>query len=252
MKPPIRHLFGVPILPVSAFKCVEGRGTALRSIEHRFAWGLTWEFGYPCRERVPALPSWSWAGWSLPNWTKFRANQTGNWVEWGRFGYNLDISIELTCGEVVSLEEALALSAVTTEVNSISRFLIVNGWIVELELHYRPDVEPHFSSGTGGLWVKVRGIGGSLDIYKCLLTETAAVGSRWHQILQLESWYGLVVNYDDDQHAETWKTVLVLGKVGDHYERIGITHDIPCKGIFWIDGSNYHLYPVQRKRIRLG
>lgn len=150
---------------------------------------------------------------------------------------------------MVALEDAISTTRERSQLK-LSRFLHVDAWIVKLRFKYTiSDNAESKGNFDNKLFAQVEGHQG---LFRFQPTKQAEFGSSFFTSLQDRTWDGMILGFLDQPGAETWRKILVLERIGDYYERVGIVFDVDCKGFFWIDMGRYRPYPIKRCKIRLG
>ncbi|KFY64180.1 hypothetical protein V496_03416 [Pseudogymnoascus sp. VKM F-4515 (FW-2607)] len=214
----LRHHAGIPFLPPRPKVARLSRDNWTSSMG--FSYGLCWDLEKPSTKR-DGFPSWSWTGWEKPVVRWGLQN-----YEWDRIKVDNDIQVfvETRKGQLIDLEESYQQRNKPQPVESLSNIIQVTAWVSSLRILKK---------------VPWRGD----DVYemKIKLDDGGYVYWRFKpttcsQMLPERMAIGIHVAYksESDNHPEATATaLLVVGKVGATYERLGFG---------WVDQSHCDRY----------
>jgi hypothetical protein len=211
----LTHLWGVPVLHFPD-KDV--------TIEEGFVQGLCWRMT-PKAARRPTFPSWSWTGW--------RGNVLGYMRDYEigfKQPYEIDVAVELVDGSVLSLqayEELLAAPRSTTLAPTISPFLHLDAWAIQVRAQYR------VSNGYDDRWIVI--IAHDKEIYECsidwLTDNRQTSGAKFDERLNNKLFEGIIIgNVDsptqtaDTVHLAPLLIVVADASISGTSERVGLVN----------------------------
>jgi hypothetical protein len=206
----IYHCSGIPILPSMPEKAkpIERWTPAMG-----FFTGLFWNMSTRS-ERRAGFPSWSWTGWHGA-------------VRWGglddcswpsiKVDPNVQLSVETMDGRVLKWEDFQELKLKADKLPELSNIIRITAWTIQICIHKRDQLEDE-------------------DQYKArmYLEDSGSLDWRFKsfskvELLRGQVCTGIILGEDIDPFYNG-PAILVVSKVGDVMERIGIA---------WVDQLNY-------------
>ncbi|KAH6699022.1 heterokaryon incompatibility protein-domain-containing protein [Leptodontidium sp. MPI-SDFR-AT-0119] len=206
----IDHCSGVPILPPT-----RRRGQSIEgwTPTKGFFLGLFWDIkGRP--ERRNGFPSWSWTGWH--GHVKWEWTTVWTWSEMD-VDAGVQLSVELIDGKVLKWEEFQGIDAKSNTRLPLSNIIRLAAWTIDILILKRVQ-EKDKDEYKGRLRLVD---GGCLD---WRFTSTSRI-----EFLPGRLCKGIILGHDRSGFS-TGPAVLVIGKVNERMERIGLG---------WIDQLSY-------------
>ena len=206
----IYHCLGIPILPAitQIAKPIEGWTPSMG-----FFFGLFWDL-QERSERRNGFPSWSWTGWYGP--VKWEWADSMTWP-----GVTIDpgvqLSVELIDGQILKWETFQEINSKHNMLSHLSNIIYLAAWTVEISILER---EQQKDKDEYKAMLKLED-GGYLDWE---FKSTSRIEFRPGQVCK-----GIILGHDRSGFA-TGPSILVIGKVNDTMERIGLG---------WVDQWNY-------------
>jgi hypothetical protein len=206
----IYHCLGIPILPsmTQRDKPIEGWTPSMG-----FFFGLFWDL-QERSDRRNGFPSWSWTGWyGAVTWDWAH---TLKWKE-VKIDPGVQLNVELIDGQILKWEKFQEINSKRNMVSHLSNIIYLEAWTIEVHILKR---EKQKDKDEYKAMLKLED-GGHLD-WK--FNSTSKIEFLPGQVCK-----GIILGHDGSG-VTTGPAILVIGKVNETMERIGLG---------WVDQLNY-------------
>lgn len=198
----IYHCLGIPILPSIAqrAKPIEGWTPSMG-----FFFGLFWDL-QERSERRNGFPSWSWTGWYGP--VKWDWGYGETWPE-VKIDPGVQLSVELIDGQILKWENFQEINSKGNMLSHLSNIIYLAAWTVEIPILKR---EQQTDKDEYRAMLKL--VDGGYLNWK--FKSTSRIEFRPGQVCK-----GIILGHHRSS-LSTGPAILVIGKVNDTMERIGL------------------------------
>jgi hypothetical protein len=206
----IYHCLGIPILPSIAQRAKPIKGW---TPSMGFFFGLFWDL-QERSERRNGFPSWSWTGWYGP--VKWEWVDATTWRD-VKIDSGVQLSVELIDGQILKWETFQKINSKRNMLSHLSNIIYLAAWTVEIPILKRGQQK---DKDEYKAMLKLED-GGHLD---WRFKSTSRIEFRPGQVCK-----GIILGHDCSGFR-TGPAILVIGKVNDTMERIGLG---------WVDQCYY-------------
>jgi hypothetical protein len=180
-----------------------------------FFFGLFWDL-QERSERRNGFPSWSWTGWQGPVKWKWAWADPMKWLE-VKIDPGVQLSVELIDGQILKWETFQEINIKRNMLSDLSNVIYLAAWTIEVYIIER---EQQSDKDEYKAMLKLED-GGHLD---WRFKSTSRIEFLPGQVCK-----GIILGHDRSGNS-TGPAILVIGKVNDTMERIGLS---------WVDQLDY-------------
>lgn len=228
-KRPVHNFWGVPIfLSDNSFDRGSAQKKIKRSMSTRFAISLFWyASGAPWRlaRMNTACPSWSWAAWDGP--IRYTRQQ---WLGPDIFS-DVRVWLEDTHKETYSLDEINFEPGMCALQDTYSKTIRVEGWTINVDsvgLHFTASEKAYLAKGKPFWLMEPQDgihVSFSMGSQGTVYSELRSYDPSWAASSERTLIGFLPYAYTQDHF---FGTAMLLEKVDDHYERVGLFYPSSC------------------------
>lgn len=231
--PPVYHIWGIPILTLPYNSENGSEKELFATTSEAFGLGLFWNLKVPGTRRKD-FPSWSWTGYKgeIVHYASTDPYPDAGLKAYSEAGWKLVVSVELKDGAVIPLQEFKDSGGLEKEVPG-SPHVHITSWTIPLEIVTCPEFIPDWPLQVP--WKMDDKKPTHFIRFKLSSPETKHKYT-YHPLFLLDAdissssdlsdCFGILCKRKPDGNFTIdWSgmeyTILVVRKVGDHYERIG-------------------------------